>query len=71
MLKVIKTYLNVDSKTNILLVNLFAGKQAMAHRDIKSKNILVKRDGSCCIADLGLAVRFIRCVSTIHATQLR
>ncbi|VDI34740.1 bone morphogenetic protein receptor type-1B-like [Mytilus galloprovincialis] len=35
------------------------GKPAMAHRDIKSKNILVKRDGSCCIADLGLAVRYI------------
>ena len=35
------------------------GKPAMAHRDIKSKNILVKKNGSCCIADLGLAVRFI------------
>nr|AGW51569.1 BMP and activin membrane-bound inhibitor type Ib protein [Pinctada fucata] len=35
------------------------GKPAMAHRDIKSKNILVKKDGSCCIADLGLAVRYI------------
>ncbi|XP_031570718.1 bone morphogenetic protein receptor type-1B-like [Actinia tenebrosa] len=33
------------------------GKPAMAHRDIKSKNILVKDDGTCCIADLGLAVR--------------
>ncbi|ESO84195.1 hypothetical protein LOTGIDRAFT_108334, partial [Lottia gigantea] len=35
------------------------GKPAMAHRDIKSKNILVKKNGTCCIADLGLAVRFI------------
>lgn len=32
------------------------GKPAIAHRDIKSKNILVKRDGTTCIADLGLAV---------------
>lgn len=31
-------------------------KPAIAHRDIKSKNILVKRDLRCCIADLGLAV---------------
>lgn len=35
------------------------GKPAIAHRDIKSKNILVKRDGSCCIADLGLAVKYV------------
>lgn len=36
------------------------GKPAIAHRDLKSKNILVKRNGTCCIADLGLAVKFIR-----------
>jgi len=30
----------------------------MAHRDIKTKNILVKKNGSCCIADLGLAVKY-------------
>lgn len=34
------------------------GKPAIAHRDIKSKNILVKNDGTCCIADLGMAIRF-------------
>ena len=33
------------------------GKPAIAHRDLKSKNILVKRNGYCCIADLGLAVK--------------
>lgn len=38
------------------------GKPAIAHRDIKSKNILVKRNGECAIADFGLAVRFIRFV---------
>ncbi|XP_041374895.1 TGF-beta receptor type-1-like [Gigantopelta aegis] len=33
------------------------GKPAIAHRDLKSKNILVKSNITCCIADLGLAVR--------------
>ncbi|XP_056146403.1 bone morphogenetic protein receptor, type IBb [Lampris incognitus] len=33
------------------------GKPAIAHRDLKSKNILVKKNGTCCIADLGLAVK--------------
>ncbi|XP_061592133.1 serine/threonine-protein kinase receptor R3 [Cololabis saira] len=31
-------------------------KPAIAHRDLKTRNILVKRNGQCCIADLGLAV---------------
>jgi serine/threonine protein kinase len=42
-----------------------SGKPAIAHRDIKSKNILVKKDGTCCIADLGLAVRYLRYVCTM------
>lgn len=32
------------------------GKPAIAHRDIKSKNILMKSPNSCCIADFGLAI---------------
>ncbi|BFZ22056.1 hypothetical protein BsWGS_25095 [Bradybaena similaris] len=32
-------------------------KPGIAHRDIKSKNILVKDNGQCCIGDLGHAVR--------------
>ncbi|CAK1550340.1 unnamed protein product [Leptosia nina] len=35
------------------------GKPAIAHRDIKSKNILVKKNGQCAIADFGLAVRYV------------
>ncbi|XP_022690033.1 TGF-beta receptor type-1-like isoform X1 [Varroa jacobsoni] len=34
------------------------GKPAIAHRDIKSRNVLVKSDLTCAIADLGLAVRY-------------
>lgn len=34
------------------------GKPAMAHRDVKSRNILVKNSRVCCIADLGLAVKY-------------
>ena len=36
------------------------GKPAIAHRDLKSRNILVKSDLVCCIADLGLALRYDR-----------
>ncbi|KAK3729184.1 hypothetical protein QZH41_000585 [Actinostola sp. cb2023] len=35
------------------------GKPMIAHRDIKSKNILVKDSLTCCIADFGLAVKYI------------
>ncbi|KAH8277733.1 hypothetical protein KR018_004422 [Drosophila ironensis] len=35
------------------------GKPAIAHRDLKSKNILVKSNLSCAIGDLGLAVRHV------------
>lgn len=33
-------------------------KPQIAHRDIKSKNILVKSDMTCCLADLGLSVTY-------------
>ncbi|XP_065129158.1 activin receptor type-1C isoform X2 [Paramisgurnus dabryanus] len=41
------------------------GKPAIAHRDIKSKNILVKKNGTAVIADLGLAVKHDSCTNTI------
>ena len=33
-----------------------AGKPGIAHRDLKSKNILVKSNFTCCIADLGIVL---------------
>ncbi|CAB1328429.1 unnamed protein product, partial [Coregonus sp. 'balchen'] len=41
------------------------GKPAIAHRDIKSKNILVKKNGTAVIADLGLAVKHDSSTNTI------
>ena len=43
----------------------------MAHRDIKTRNILVKTDGSCCIADLGFAVRFVRSGEVAISEEIR
>ena len=34
----------------------FQGKSSVAHRDINSRNILVKENGECCISDLGHAM---------------
>ena len=33
-------------------------KPALAHRDVKSKNVLVKSDMSACLADFGLVLKF-------------
>ncbi|XP_048835714.1 activin receptor type-1C-like isoform X2 [Brienomyrus brachyistius] len=41
------------------------GKPAIAHRDLKTKNILVKKNGSAVIADLGLAVKHDSIANTI------
>lgn len=35
-----------------------ACKPAIAHRDFKSKNVLIKNDKTACIADFGLALKF-------------
>ncbi|XP_076062987.1 activin receptor type-1-like isoform X2 [Oratosquilla oratoria] len=42
------------------------GKPAIAHRDIKTKNILVKLNGVCVIADFGLAVMHTQTTGEIN-----
>ena len=38
--------------------NCYALKPSIAHRDFKSKNVLLKSDLTACIADFGLALIF-------------
>lgn len=52
-----------------MLFLCFIGKPAIAHRDIKSKNILVKKCETCAIADLGLAVKHDSVLNTIDIPQ--
>eukprot|EP00731_Ephydatia_muelleri_P006434 Em0003g682a len=42
------------------------GKPGIAHRDLKTRNILVKGDGVCCIADLGLGLRYDRVSDSVE-----
>lgn len=41
-------------------------KPAIVHRDLKSRNILVKADFTCCIGDLGLALRYNRAADQVE-----
>lgn len=52
-----------------MILLCFLGKPAIAHRDIKSKNILVKKCETCAIADLGLAVKHDSILNTIDMPQ--
>ena len=45
------------------------GKPAIAHRDLKSKNVLVKSNFVCAIGDLGLAVRYDQATNHLDIPQ--
>ncbi|XP_065189132.1 bone morphogenetic protein receptor type-1A-like isoform X2 [Sycon ciliatum] len=49
----------------------FGCKPPIAHRNLKSKNILVKRDGTCCISDLSLAISQDRKTNGMHYVDVQ
>uniref|UniRef100_A0ACB8G1F6 Uncharacterized protein n=1 Tax=Sphaerodactylus townsendi TaxID=933632 RepID=A0ACB8G1F6_9SAUR len=55
--------------TSSIPSSIISSKPAIAHRDLKSKNILVKRNETCAIADLGLAVKHDSVLNTIDIPQ--
>jgi TGF-beta receptor type-1 len=56
-IKLINVSATVTRCSVSMQLSLSTGKPAIAHRDLKSKNILVKSNTTCAIGDLGLAVR--------------
>ncbi|XP_072034860.1 TGF-beta receptor type-1-like [Amphiura filiformis] len=64
MIKLVLSTANGLAHLHMEIVGM-QGKPAIAHRDLKSKNILVKRTGQCAIADLGLAVRHDSATDTV------
>ena len=52
--------------TEIVGTERTQSKPAIAHRDLKSRNILVKGDFTCCIADLGLSLRYNKANDTVE-----
>ncbi|XP_060523087.1 bone morphogenetic protein receptor type-1B-like [Cylas formicarius] len=45
------------------------GKQAIAHNNLSSKNILVKRNKECCLADFSKAVKFSSCKNELDVPR--
>lgn len=59
--------LSIASGLVHLHVEIFGtqGKPAIAHRDLKSKNVLVKKNRQCCIADLGENIENLQSINVM------
>ncbi|VDO07985.1 unnamed protein product [Rodentolepis nana] len=71
LIKMVSSIANGLAHLHMAIVGT-SGKPPIAHRDLKSRNILVKGDGECCIGDLGFAVRYdsiTGCVDIGHNTE--
>ncbi|KAJ8384820.1 hypothetical protein AAFF_G00198070 [Aldrovandia affinis] len=58
------------SESKEILSLSYVEKPGIAHRDFKSKNLLAKKNSTCTIADLGLAVRHESDTIDIASNQL-
>ncbi|KAK2108917.1 hypothetical protein P7K49_014082 [Saguinus oedipus] len=71
----LRIVLSIASGLAHLHIEIFGtqGKPAIAHRDLKSKNILVKKNGQCCIADLVSLLMIkdeMRCASSLMLHEI-
>lgn len=62
---------SIASGLNHLHLEIFSTnyKPCVIHRDLKTKNILVKNNLECCIADFGLAVKFDSLANRIYGLE--
>lgn len=68
----LKMICSIASGLNHLHIQIVGNntKPPIAHRDMKTKNILVKEDNTCCIADLGLAItKSSVCQGTVNSSR--
>ena len=70
--QLLKMVVSIAAGLNHLHIQIVGNnmKPQIAHRDMKTKNILVKDDNTCCIADLGLAItKSSVCQGTVNSSR--